>query len=296
MDHLTPAAKCRRIGYLGPEGTFTGEALKYRLGGLYEEAVPFATVEETVRAVVDGSADRALVPLENSIEGSVNATLDALAFDVDLFIQAEVVYPVSHALLARKGIALDQVETVVSHPHASAQCRVSLARLVPGARVVAANSTSEAAAGAARTGEPTAALGNRLSAEIYGLEVLAEGLEDHPGNRTRFALLGKERMPPTGRDKTSLVCFIHADQPGSLLMILQEFAYRYINLSKIESRPTKASLGQYCFFIDCDGHEDDEVVASAVKCLRCKLRGVKMLGSYPRWEEEGEAAEGEGAG
>jgi prephenate dehydratase len=288
VDHLTEKLKCRRLGYLGPEGTFTGEALKYSLEGLYEEAVPFSTVEESIRAVVEGAADRALVPLENSIEGSVNATLDTLAFDVDLFIQAEVVYPVSHVLLARKGVSLEQVETVASHPHAAAQCRASLARLVPGATVVAANSTSEAAAGAARSDQPVAALGNRLSAEIYGLEVIAEDLEDHPGNLTRFALLGKEKMPPTGRDKTSLVCFIHADQPGSLLMILQEFAYRYINLSKIESRPTKASLGQYCFFIDCDGHEDDEVVASAVKCLRCKLREVKMLGSYPRFREEGE--------
>lgn len=288
MDHLTAELSCRRLGYLGPEGTFTGEALKFRLGGLYEEAVPFTTVEETIRAVVEGTADRALVPLENSIEGSVNATLDTLAFDVDLFIQAEVVYPVSHVLLAREGVSLDQVKTVASHPHAAAQCRASLARLVPGARIAAANSTSEAAAGAARSDEPMAALGNRLSAEIYGLRVIAEDLEDHPGNRTRFALLGREKMPPTGRDKTSLVCFIHADQPGSLLMILQEFAYRYINLSKIESRPTKASLGQYCFFIDCDGHEGDEVVASAVKCLRCKLREVKMLGSYPRYREEEE--------
>ncbi len=256
------------------------------MGGLYQEAVPFSTVEETIMAVVEGTADRALVPLENSIEGSVNATLDTLAFDVDLFIQAEVEYPVSHVLLAREGIALEQVKTVASHPHAAAQCRASLARLVPGARVLAANSTSEAAADAARSREPVAALGNRLSAEIYGLNIIAEGLEDHPGNRTRFALLGREKMPPSGRDKTSLVCFIHANQPGSLLMILQEFAYRYINLSKIESRPTKDSLGEYCFFIDCEGHESDEIVASAVKCLRCKLREVKMLGSYPRFREE----------
>lgn len=288
MDHLKMDPSCPRIGYLGPEGTFTGEALKYRLGGLYREAVPFSTVEETIRAVVEGTADRALVPLENSIEGSVNATLDTLAFDVDLFIQAEVEYPVSHVLLAREGIALDQIKTVTSHPHAAAQCRASLARLVPGARVIAANSTSEAAADVARSEEPLAVLGNRLSAEIYGLNIIAEELEDHPGNRTRFALLGREKMPPSGRDKTSLVCFIHANQPGSLLMILQEFAFRYINLSKIESRPTKATLGEYCFFIDCEGHESDETVASAVKCLRCKLREVKMLGSYPRFQEEEE--------
>jgi prephenate dehydratase len=120
--------------------------------------------------------------------------------------------------------------------------------------------------------------------------VLKEGMEDHPENRTRFVLLGKDKMPPTGRDKTSMVCFIFQDRPGMLLQILQEFAYRYINLTKIESRPTKEVLGEYCFFIDCEGHEEEEVVASALKCLECKLPRVKLLGSYPAYSEEGQDA------
>ncbi len=286
MDHLSELLRCRRLGYLGPEGTFTGEAARACLGGLYGEEVPFATVEETIMAAQTGEVDRALVPIENSIEGSVNATLDTLAFEADLFIQAELVLPVRHVLMARPGTRPEDVKAVASHPHAAAQCRASLARLLPGAGRVAANSTSEAASLAANSEGGLAALGNRLSAEIYGLEIIARDLEDHPGNRTRFALLGREKMPPTGRDKTSMVCFIHANQPGSLLQILQEFAYRYIDLTKIESRPTKAILGEYCFFIDCVGHESEEAVAAALKCLRCKLREVKMLGSYPRYAEE----------
>ena len=287
MDHIREVLRCRRLGYLGPEGTFTGEAMRSCLAGMYEEEVPYATVEETIMAAQQGEVDRALVPIENSIEGSVNATLDTLAFDADLFIQAELVRSVRHVLMARPGVRLEEVDTVISHPHAAAQCRASLSRLLPGSRRVAANSTSEAASLVARSQERAAALGNRLSAEIYGLQIIADDLEDHPGNRTRFALLGREKMPPSGRDKTSLVCFIHANQPGSLLQILQEFAYRYIDLTKIESRPTKATLGEYCFFIDCAGHESEETVAAALKCLRCKLREVKMLGSYPRFADEG---------
>lgn len=277
---------CKRVSYLGPPGTFTEEALLSWPGLKYEEALPLPTVEEALLAVQDNVADRAVVPIENSLEGSVNATLDCLAFEVDLFIQAEKVCQVRHCLLARPGVRLEEVSRVVSHPQATAQCRRHLMELLPGVEVEAANSTSEAARRVAESRQPMAALGSVLAAELYGLEVLREGMEDHPENRTRFVLVGREKMPPTGRDKTSMVCFIHQDRPGMLLQILQEFAYRYINLSKIESRPTKKSLGEYCFFIDCEGHEEDEVVASALKCLRCKLPEVKLLGSYPAYRED----------
>lgn len=287
MDRLGTFLKCRKIGYLGPPGTFTEEALRYSSDISYQEAIPFPTIEETILAVEEGKVDKAIVPLENSIEGSVNATLDTLAFDVDLYIQKEVVYPVRHSLLAKEDMELGEISKVLSHPHASAQCRRKLGELLPGVPLVAANSTSEAARTVAQSEEKLAALGNRLCAEIYGLRILREGLEDHPENRTRFVVVGKERIPSTGDDKTSLVCFIHQDRPGSLLQILQEFAHRYINLTKIESRPTKKSLGEYCFFIDCEGSEEDEVLASALKCLRCKLPVVKMLGSYPRHREDG---------
>ncbi len=255
-------------------------------GLAYEHAIPFPTVEEAILAVEDGATEKAVVPIENSIEGSVNATLDALAFEAGVFIQGEKVYGVRHFLLAREGVGMEEIRRVVSHPQAAAQCRRHLVELLPGVEVEAANSTSEAAQRVAASEQPLAAIGSGLAAELYGLAVLREGMEDHSENRTRFVLLGKEKMPPSGDDKTSMVCFIYQDRPGMLLQILQEFAFRYINLSKIESRPTKEVLGEYCFFIDCEGHEEHEVVASALKCLDCKLPRVKHLGSYPAYREE----------
>ncbi len=286
MGDLNPLMTCRSVSYLGPRGTFTEEALDSWSGLACEQAIPFPTVEEAILAVQDGVTEKAVVPIENSIEGSVNATLDSLAFEADLFIQGEKVCAVKHFLLARAGVSVDEIARVVSHPQAAAQCRRHLVGLLPGVEVEAANSTSEAAQRVADSSEPLAAIGSRLAAELYGLELMREGMEDHPDNRTRFVLLGKEKVPPTGEDKTSMVCFIYQDRPGMLLQILQEFAFRYINLSKIESRPTKEVLGDYCFFIDCEGHEDDEVVASALKCLECKLPRVKRLGSYPVYREE----------
>ncbi|MDY6795650.1 MAG: prephenate dehydratase [Actinomycetota bacterium] len=290
MGDVVPAIDCRRVAYLGPPGTFTEEALQAWDGLNCGEALPFSTVEEAILSVQDNVADKAVVPIENSIEGSVNATLDSLVFEADVLIQGEKVCAVRHYLLAGRPMELRDVRRVISHPQATAQCRRHLVELLPGVAVEAANSTSEAARRAAGSGEPVAALGSKLASELYGLSVLREGMEDHPENRTRFVLLGKEKMTPTGRDKTTMVCFIHQDQPGMLLQILQEFAYRYINLTKIESRPTKKVLGEYCFFIDCEGHQEDEVVTSALKCLDCKLPQVKLLGSYPRYREEAEGA------
>jgi len=290
LGDLTSLLTCRSVSYLGPPGTFTEEALQKWRGLKFEETIPFPTVEEAILAVEDNVADKAVVPIENSIEGSVNATLDSLAFETEVLIQAEKVCGVKHYLLARGGINLEEVKKVISHPQAAAQCRRHLVELLPGVEVEAANSTSEAAMRAAESGEPVAALGSMLAAELYGLAMLREGMEDHPDNRTRFVLLGKDRMPPTGRDKTSMVCFIFQDRPGMLLQILQEFAFRYVNLTKIESRPTKEVLGEYCFFIDCEGHEDEEVLASALKCLECKLPRVKLLGSYPAYGEGSEGA------
>jgi prephenate dehydratase len=290
LGDLTSHLNCRSVSYLGPPGTFTEEALRNWRGLDYESAVPFTTVEEAILAVEDDLADKAVVPIENSIEGSVNATLDSLALEAGVFIQGEKVCQVRQYLLARADVRIQEVKRVVSHPQAAAQCRRHLVEFLPGVEVEAANSTSEAAQRVAGSREPMAAIGSGLAAELYGLAVLREGMEDHPENRTRFVLLGKDKMPPSGDDKTSMVCFIYQDRPGMLLQILQEFAYRYINLSKIESRPTKEVLGEYCFFIDCEGHEEDEVVASALKCLLCKLPRVKLLGSYPAYREEVEIA------
>jgi len=182
----------------------------------------------------------------------------------------------------KPGTALRDVRTVLSYPHAAAQCRQWLSRKTPKATFVAANSTADAAATVARSKRTDqAAIGNSLAAKLYGLKALASDIEDHPGNETRFVLVGHGIPAPTGHDKTSIVCFQRADRPGSLLAMLQEFAARRVNLTKLESRPTKQNLGDYCFFIDLEGHIADELVADCLRTLAAKVAYVKYLGSYP---------------
>ncbi len=273
-----------RLAYLGPPGTFTEEALLTLPQSQGADLVPLSSVPEVVRAVESGDADAGLVPIENSIEGSVNVTIDTLAFGTEAVqITAEVIRPIRHALLARPGITMAQVRTVVSHPHATAQCRDYLARMLPDAAVRAANSTAEAAQLVADRGplEAWAAIGTPLAAQLYGLQVLEADIEDRVENTTRFVLVGHGRPAATGTDKTSLVCFIEKDRPGSLLAILHEFSDRQINLTKLESRPTKERLGEYCFFIDMEGHADEPPVRYAIESLRTKILEVKVLGSYP---------------
>jgi len=269
------------IGYLGPRGTFTQEALEANLPSTYDEEIPFATIPEVLRAVQSGEVGRGIVPIENSIEGAVNVTLDTLAFDTDLVIEREVVQPVRHCLAARPGVGRDDIKGIISHPQATGQCRGFLARWFGEVPVTAANSTAEAAVTVSQSDEHLAAIGTELAASIYGLEVLDCDMEDYPGNVTRFVVVGKEKAARTGKDKTSIVCFIQANRPGSLLEILQEFADRGVNLTKIESRPTKKVLGEYYFFIDIEGHIDDPEVAGAIGSLVGKLRELKLLGSYP---------------
>jgi prephenate dehydratase len=282
----------RRVGYLGPEGTFTEQALLTQPDLAEAKLVPIPSIPGVLAATANGEVDYGFVAIENAIEGSVNITLDVLAFDTDLLIQREVVIPVELCLLALPGVGIADIATVQSFPHATAQCVRFLAESVPGVRVQATNSTAEAARLLAESGDRTlAAIGTARAAEVYGLEVVAAGIEDHPGNATRFVVVAREGVPPeTGHDKTSLVVFQRADAPGSLLSILQEFAARSINLSKLESRPTKRGLGDYCFLIDLEGHLDDEVVADALRNLKMKQADVKFLGSYPAAGEHGPAA------
>ena len=271
-----------RVAYFGPAGTFSEEALLTQSDLAAGERTPFAAVPEVIAAVERGQADGGVVPIENMIEGSVSVTLDTLAFDSDLLIQREIDLPVSLNLCARPGVALADVRTVVSFPHAIAQCRGWMAKKIPNAEPRASHSTSDAAREVSRSKRTDlAAICNALAAEIYGLDVLASEIEDHPENQTRFVLVGRGVPAPTGHDKTSIVCFQRADRPGSLLSILQEFAARAINLTKLESRPTKRGLGDYCFFMDCEGHIADEVVADALRNLAAKQAEVKFLGSYP---------------
>jgi prephenate dehydratase len=277
------------VAFLGPPGTFTEEALLGEPDLAGAELVPLPTIGDVLDATHEGRVDAGFVPIENSIEGTVAATIDHLVFDADLLLQREVVLDVHLHLLAPPGVRLEDVRRVVSFPHATAQCRGFVQRALPGAEVVASNSTAEAArlVGTERP-EATAALAPRLAADLYDLAVLAEAVEDHADNQTRFMLVAQHRVPPpTGHDRTSIVCFQRADRPGSLHQILGQFAARSINLSKLESRPTKLGLGDYCFIIDLWGHVCDEVVGDCLRELRMELADVKFLGSYPAASEHG---------
>jgi len=280
----SPAPPPRRVGFLGPVGTFTEQAVRSQPDLLRAEHVPYRTVPDVLDAVRDGEVDLGLVPIENSIEGTVNFTQDALAFDQQLLIQREVEIDIELCLLAKPGTALGDVTVIHSIPVATAQCHGFLRRALPVAGIVPATSTAAAAQRVAEhDGTSAAAIAPRLAAERYGLEVLAGGIEDHGGNRTRFVLVGRDGVPaPTGHDRTALVVYQRADEPGSLISILQEFAARRVNLSNLISRPTKdGGLGDYCFVMYAEGHIADELVADALRALHAKQGHVKFLGSYP---------------
>lgn len=284
---MTPPAKT--VAYFGPAATFTQEALLTQPDLAEADLTSLGSITAVLDAVAQGAADLGFVPIENAIEGTVSATIDGLIHDVELHIQREVVMDIHLHLLARPGTSVADVRTVSSYPHALAQCQKYLARELPEAEQVAANSTADAARVLGESGSPhDAAIAPRLAADRYGLVVLAEDVEDHPDNQTRFVLVARTRIPrPTGHDKTSIVCFQRADHPGSLHGILGQFAARNINLSKLESRPTKQGLGDYCFVIDLSGHVGDEVVADCLRDLHTGLAEVKFLGSYPAAGEHG---------
>ncbi len=272
-----------RVAYLGPPGTFTEEALLSQPDLASAALVAYPSIAELLGSVGSGEVELGFAPMENSIEGTVSATIDALVFDLELLIRREVMLDVHLNLLAPPGTALGDVHTVVSFPHASAQCRTWLSRVLPGAAVCGAASTADAARVLAESCPAgTAALAPLQAARLYGLEVLAEGVEDHPGNQTRFVLVGREGIEgATGHDRTSVACFQRDDRPGTLHAILGQFAARDINLTKIESRPTKAGMGRYCFVIDLEGHITDELVGDCLRDLHASLAEVKFLGSYP---------------
>jgi len=294
-----------RVGYLGPAGTFSHEAVlpAAEAGGL--ELVPQPTLHAAVLAVHDGDVDRAFVPIENALDGSVSPTLDALAFATeDVVIVGELLHPVHHCLVARTPLALEAVRTVVSHPQATAQCSRFLREALPQASIVAAASTAEAVRQVAATGaesstagppaEPVlaappvfaAALGTLVAARLYGCVVLREHVEDDPANETRFVWIapaGTDAEPPAhGRWKTALVFWgAGSSGPGWLVRCLAEFASRGVNLVRIESRPRRQRLGEYMFFLDLEGAEADPEVAGAVAGLRAHAEVVRVLGSFP---------------
>lgn len=276
-----------RVSFLGPAGTFSEDALRAatRGAGIEVEPAPAATVHGAILAVAEGRSDRALVPFENSIEGSVRATLDTLAFDAaGVRIAGEHDHPIRPALIARRRLDPAEVQVVLSHPQASAQCARFLREELPGAEVRPAASTAEAVRAVSRSDEPWSALAASSAADVYGCVVLFDGVEDEPGNVTRFVWLAPERVAIEGGGpwRTTLVFSeLGADHPGALVEALTEFSDREVNLVRIESRPLRQGLGRYMFFVDLEGADADPAVAEAIGGLRAKAENVRVLGSYP---------------
>jgi prephenate dehydratase len=273
-----------KLGFLGPAGTFTEQAVMSQADLAGCEHVLFRTMPDVLDAVDSGEVDYGFIAIENSIEGTVNLSQDELAFSHELLIQREVVQDIHHCLMAAPGTAIDDIKVVLSIPVATAQCHAFLRRHLNQAELRAANSTAEAARTIGEDRTPGwAAIAPRIAADKYGLTVLANDINDHPGNQTRFVLVSRTGIPArTGHDRTGLVVYQRADEPGSLISILQEFAARRINLSNLLSRPTKdGGLGDYCFIIYADGHIADELMADTVRALHSKQGRVKFLGSYP---------------
>lgn len=290
------AAAVIRAGYFGPEGTFTQEALLAAShGGQGLELCSYPTIYDTVMAVHHGEVQRALVPIENSLEGSVNATLDALAMETeDVAILGEVVHPIRHCLIARTALALDEIEVVISHPQASGQCARFIRTRLPGAQVQAGASTAEAVRMVADHDGPWAALGTRVAAERYGCHVLLAGVEDVADNETRFVWLGRAGSAPGGPGmaggdaeplgpwKTAIVFWgIGSEAPGWLVACLNELAGRGVNLTRIESRPRKQGLGRYMFFADLEGRDTDPAVAESLAAVGGHVETIRVLGSFP---------------
>lgn len=278
----------RKTAYLGPNGTFTQEAAEYLFSAEGDAFVPYKTIPDVIRAVDSGEVEFGVVPVENSLEGSVNLTLDWLAHQVDVPIQGEIVYPIAQHLLVHstwQDLALSEYTKVVSHPQALAQCQMFLWENMPQAEIEYANSTGEAAQFIGKhSDQPWAAIGTRLAKDIYDLYFREQSIEDHGQNYTRFIVIGREPLKLTKEQtgkKTSVLVTLPEDFPGALHQVLAVFSWRKINLTRIESRPTKKGLGSYHFFIDIEMGMDNVLLQGAIaeiEALRC---GVRQLGSYP---------------
>ena len=278
-----------KIGYLGPEGTFSEEAslqYKNKIGkGRY---IPYPTIHDLLISLDKGKLDEGVLPIENSVEGTIGIVTDMLVNDVDLKIKQELVIPVKHYLLAKKIVPVKQITDVISIPNALDQCKTYLRKKLPNAKLHFTYSTAEAARKVASEiemfgkGSP-AAIANKAAAKLYGLKIIASEINDYPDNSTRFVVLSKRDHERTGIDKTSIVFSILKDRPGGLYKVLGEFADRKINLTKIESRPTKRTLGDYYFFVDMQGHRNDANVRDAIRDIKKTTSFLKILGSYPRF-------------
>jgi prephenate dehydratase len=271
----------KRLAYLGPAGTHTEQAcLAYDPEATL---LPFASIEAVAGAVESNVANEGVVPIENSLGGSVNSTLDLLIHESTLFIRYELVLPIKHFLLGIDGASARDIKAIYSHPQALDQCRGYLSEHFPKADVIASLSTAAAVEDMLRRGAEAAAIGTERARALYGVAILAGGIEDSPSNMTRFVTLAPTDHPPTGADKTSVCFSFDEDAAGVLHSVLGEFAERRINLTKIESRPTRQSLGRYIFLVDLEGHRQDAVVQEALRRVETQVSMFKVFGSYPRY-------------
>jgi prephenate dehydratase len=274
-----------RIAYLGPEGTFSEEAALTQARREDATLVPFSSIPALVSAVETGLTERAMLPIENSLEGSVSFTLDLLIHETDLKIRNELVVPVRNNLVVVPGTKLEQIKSVTSHPQPFGQCRRFLERCLPNVDKVAALSTAAAVSTVIQAGDSSqAAIGTLRAAELYGGEVLARDIQDNRSNVTRFFLLARHDAEPTGFDRTSFCFNVKQNIPGAVHEVLTELATSDIQMTKIESRPTKSVLGDYTFLVDVEGHRKDPIIAAALDRIRERTARVKVFGSYPRFE------------
>ncbi|WP_018247770.1 prephenate dehydratase [Orenia marismortui] len=269
-----------RLGFLGPQGTFTEIAAKTYARRI-DEYIPYGDIKALINAVSRGEVDKVIVPIENSIQGGVTLTLDLLV-EHDVKIISEVIIPVKHSLLTRKTVELDKIKHVMSISQALAQCRSFLEDNLVDYQVHFTNSTVEGAEKLHDLDDSWAVIGNSEAAKHYNLEILRKGIQDNEENWTRFVVLSQEEVSATANDKTSIICSLGQDHPGALYDILHEFAIRGINLTRIESRPAKKLLGDYIFFIDFEGHYQEKMLEDALDLVNYKASWYKLLGSYPK--------------
>lgn len=269
-----------RVAFLGPAGTYSEQAALLHDPGA--QLIPMASISAVAYAVDSGMADEGVVPIENSLEGGVVETLDLLVHETKLRIRRELVIPIEHCLIVRPGTIAGDIQVIYSHPQALGQTRRFIERCFPKARVEAALSTSGAVQEAVTRGD-AAGISSRRAADVFGGEILAAGIQDFDNNVTRFVVLAHEDAPPSGADRTSIAFSFERDRAGSLVEVLQEFASRGINLSRIESRPTREALGKYIFLVDLDAHREDPEAAAALAGVEGLVTDLKVFGSYPRW-------------
>lgn len=268
-----------RVAFLGPAGSYTEQAaIAYDVDATL---VPYPSIPAVADAVSSGTVDRGVVPIENSLEGAVTHTLDLLIHDSSLFIRHELVLPIEHCLMVVPGTNQDSIQVIFSHPQALAQCKIFLTECFTGVELMASLSTSAAVEEMRKSQFTSAAIANKRAADLYSAEIISYGIGDDSNNVTRFIVLSDMDHPPTGSDKTSICFDFDHDSSGILFAVLEEIAKRDVNMTKIESRPTKRNLGRYIFLVDLEGHRNDEAVRDALEAVKSQVSMFKVLGSYP---------------